>query len=212
MMPRSRPCSPASGAHGRSASVPDQSHRQRRGPILNRHETQRPARTALSARRPSTRTRYRESIGALDFAVLRSLTSGRHSEENPNMAMKPNITKWSRALLCLMIFVVAFSFPPSTSHAASSAHGAHHSVSVASYEECHRQWAGKSGEEHRDHGNASSSPDQDDCCDSVCFSMVLDEQPSSISESLKRGKYRIRIEQSASLQPSGLIRPPRILV
>lgn len=134
------------------------------------------------------------------------------------MKLKNTISTWLKTLACLAFAFALVLSPPSASHAASGMHGDHHAVPVSAdhSDANHVHDADSSISEHEQHASGSDM-DADDqasgqCCSSICLSAVLDENGHDFEVQVTSGKYLTLHAQTASVEPSGFLRPPQFLI
>mgnify|MGYP001033803260 CR=1 FL=1 len=132
--------------------------------------------------------------------------------------MKPKTSAfdWFKSLACLALVFALVLSPPAASHAASGMHGDHHVIPGNADVEGHDHGANSSTHPHEEHSSVSDKigDDQksDQCCNDICISAVLNENGHDFSIRVEGSKYLILRGQTASVEPSGILRPPQFLI
>jgi hypothetical protein len=123
-----------------------------------------------------------------------------------------------KVLSCLAFALALVFSPPSASHAASGLHDDHQMASVIldHVNNSHSHDAMSSTSFNNESNSTSKSGDDEQsstqCCSGICLSVVLietgivfgDEATSSVDLTLHA--------QTASIEPSGFLRPPQFLI
>lgn len=134
------------------------------------------------------------------------------------MKLKNTFSMWLKTLACFAFAFALVLSPPSASHAASGMHDDSHAVSVSfdGGDSNHVHDANSSISERATHASASDVDDNEQtstqCCSGVCFSAVLNESGGDIVVQVTNGKYLPLHAQTASIEPSGFLRPPQFLI
>lgn len=122
-------------------------------------------------------------------------------------------------VLACLVFVFALVFsPPSASHAASGLHDNHQraSVTLNHVEGSHSHNAMSSTSLQSETNSTSKSGDDEhsstQCCSGLCLSVVLIETGIIFGDQKTSGVYLTLHAQTASIEPSGFLRPPQFLI
>lgn len=133
--------------------------------------------------------------------------------------MKRTGSFWKRleTLACLLLACLMLTLQPTALHASPNAHDVHQSLTVSANDVCPHHVESASGSERLDEGVAcktvnTSGHDGNNCCDGVCFSIVLGAQPASAYEQFGKDAHVLQTTQAVSFSATGLIRPPRTLI
>ena len=134
------------------------------------------------------------------------------------MKSKATIPAFLKALACLAFaFVLVFS-PPSASHAASGLHDDHQMASVIldHVDNSHSHNAMSSTPLHNEFSSTTQSVDDEQssaqCCSGICLSVALNETGIVFVDQTTSGVYLTLHAQTASIEPSGFLRPPQFLI
>lgn len=128
--------------------------------------------------------------------------------------MKNIIPTWLKTLACIAFAFALVLSPPSASHAASGMHGDNHTVSVSfdGGDSNHVHDADASIFKTTTHADASEVDDNEQtsrkCCSDICLSAVLNESGDDIAIQVTNSKYLTLAARTASIEPSGFLRPP----
>lgn len=133
------------------------------------------------------------------------------------MQSKGSFWKRLETLACLLLALLMLTLQPTALHASPKVHDMHQSVTVFANDVCPHHVETASEPDRHDKGVAfktvnASGHDGNNCCDGVCFSIVLGAQPSSAYEQFGKDIYIMRTTQAVSISATGLIRPPRTLI
>jgi|TARA_B110000908_G_scaffold85612_1_gene102279 hypothetical protein len=134
------------------------------------------------------------------------------------MKTKNTTTALLKALACLAFaFALVFS-PPSASHAASGLHDDHQmdSVILDHVDNSHSHEAMSSTSLHNESNSTSKSVDDEQsstqCCSGICLSVALTETDIVFGDQTASGVHLTLHAQTASIEPSGFLRPPQFLI
>lgn len=134
------------------------------------------------------------------------------------MKTKNITTALLKVFACLAFaFALVFS-PPSASHAASGLHDDHQMASVIleHVDNSHSHDAMSSTSLLNEFSSTSKSVDDEQpssqCCSGICLSVALNESGIVFSDQTTSGVYLTRHAQTASIEPSGFMRPPQFLI
>ena len=114
-------------------------------------------------------------------------------------------------------FTLVFS-PPSASHAASGLHDDHQMASVIldHVDNSHSHDAMSSTSLHNESNSTSKSVDDEksstQCCSGICLSVALTETGIVFGDQTTSNVYLTLHAQTASIEPSGFLRPPQFLI
>lgn len=129
-----------------------------------------------------------------------------------------NTSTFLKAFVCILFALAVVLFPPSASHAATAMDGAHHVGSDRAVEIDMGQTGGAVSS-HAAHLKTDADSDADDdnlssshCCSGVCVSDALADTTADFVAHPTLGKYRTLHAQTASVEVSGFLRPPQILI
>ena len=134
------------------------------------------------------------------------------------MKLKNAISVWIRVVACLALVFSLVFFQPTVSHAASGMHGSHQVVSASSDngDTRHEHDAASSLSTQEKSGSVSKSHDKDqisgECCSDFCISVVLGEDGYVLFAQVTGDRYLALRAQTASIEPSGFLRPPQYLI
>ena len=134
------------------------------------------------------------------------------------MKLKNTISAWIKTLACFAFAFALVLSPPSASHAASGTHGDNHAVpQISDHGDLnHVHDADLSISKHVSHASTSNTGDKEQasaqCCSGVCFSAVLFENEHDLEVQVASDKYLALHAQTASVDPSGFLRPPQFLI
>jgi hypothetical protein len=134
------------------------------------------------------------------------------------MKLKNTISTWPKTLACLAFVFALVLSPPSASHAASGMHGDHHAAPVSAdhSDANHVHDEDLSISEHEQHASISNMGTDDQtsgqCCSDICLSAILNDRKHDFAVHVAGGKYLRLHAQTASVEPSGLLRPPQFLI
>ncbi|TDE32856.1 hypothetical protein [Antarcticimicrobium sediminis] len=123
-----------------------------------------------------------------------------------------------KALSYLVIACALVFLPPSTAHAASGMHNNQLVASISADHTVaeHAHGATSLGSKHDKSGSASKADHEDQgtgqCCSGICVSGMLTEPGAAFVAHATRGKYLMLNGRTASIKPSGFLRPPQHLI
>ena len=134
------------------------------------------------------------------------------------MNTKNTTTALLKVLACLAFaFALVFS-PPSASHAASGMHDDHQmaSVTLDHVDNTHSCHSKSSTPLHNEFSSTTKSVDDEhssaQCCSGICLSVALNETGIVFGDQTTSGVYLTLHAQTASIEPSGFLRPPQFLI
>jgi hypothetical protein len=120
----------------------------------------------------------------------------------------------SFAIVAVALAVV-FS-PPSAAHAASGMHANQHSAAAHAVvqSEIHTHDMSQAVAAGVAVGSKAAASDDasGNCCSGVCFSVVLNNTHPDSKQTASTGRYIVLDAQTASVEPSGVLRPPQFLI
>ncbi len=128
------------------------------------------------------------------------------------------ISAFLNALACLALALALVMSPPSASHAGSGMHSDHHASGCQNDHKNggHEHGSMSSVAAHDGCGSISKAENGDDssgqCCSGICLSVVLDNTVGIFVEQATSGKYLTLHAQTNSIEPSGFLRPPQLLI
>jgi hypothetical protein len=134
------------------------------------------------------------------------------------MMSKNTISDWVKSLACIAFAFALVLSPPTASHADSGVHGNHHAIpSSGDFDvEGHDHGANSSTHKYAEHSSASDTlgdeQKSEQCCSDICVLAVLNETANDFAIHVEGGKYLILHAQRASVELSGLLRPPQFLI
>ncbi|WP_322866612.1 hypothetical protein U5922_010715 [Aquicoccus sp. G2-2] len=127
---------------------------------------------------------------------------------------KTTIAAGLEALLCLVIVCALVVLPPSSAHATSGMHDAHHAVSAMGDHATARHAHGADATHHMQDAGGALAPDAEQdqasapCCSDICVSVVLSDTTTVEPVPVARSGYLITLVDSASADLAGFLRPP----
>ena len=134
------------------------------------------------------------------------------------MKTKNTTPAFLKMLACLAFALALVFSPPSASHAASGLHDDHQMASVIldHVDNSHSHDAMSSTSLHNESNSTSKSVDDEQsstqCCSGICLSVALTETGIAFGDQTTRGVYLTLHAQTASIEPSGFLRPPQFLI
>ena len=134
------------------------------------------------------------------------------------MRFKNTNSMWLKTLACLACAFALVLSPPCASHAASGMHDDHHAAPASSdhSDTNHVQGSDSSNCLREKHASVSDIEGKDQtsgqCFSDICISAVLDDIGHDLVIQVAGCKYLLLHAQAASVEPSGLLRPPQTLI